>query len=371
MNATTKRTTTLVVVLVLIAAIIWYLESGKAGPGPSGVPVAVGAHSANFAANSVLYSKANEFVSPDGYINTPATTTLDTLINQQHRVVLVDFWTYSCINCMRTIPYLEAWYQKYKNYGFTIVGVHAPEFAFEKVLANVQAAVQKFGITYPVILDSNLYTWGAYHNQYWPAEYLIDTDGLVREHSIGEGNYEETESAIQKLLAERNQTLGLVAPIPTGFVDVTSTIQTASPETYFGFARNQYLGNGAQQTQGTQTLVAPALANAAPNTLYLGGMWNFGSEYAENISAHATITYHYSAKDVYLVASAAKDVTLTIYVDGKIITANKGADVDVQGQVHVQESRLYKLVEGATQAEHVIEIKVSSPGLDAYTFTFG
>ncbi|MEI6864041.1 MAG: redoxin family protein [Candidatus Adlerbacteria bacterium] len=371
MNATTKRTATLVAVLVLIAAVIWYLESGKVAPGPSGVPVAVGAHSTNFAANSVLYPKANEFVSPDGYINTPATTTLDALINGEHKVVLVDFWTYSCINCMRTIPYLEAWYKKYKDYGFTIVGVHAPEFAFEKVLANVQAAVTKFGITYPVILDSNLNTWSAYRNQYWPAEYLVDTDGLVREHNIGEGNYEETESTIQKLLAERNQTLGLVVPIPTGFVDITSTIQTASPETYFGFARNQYLGNGTRQTQGVQTLAAPAAGSAAPNTLYLGGVWNFESEFAKNTSAGATITYHYSAKDVYLVASAARGAVFTVYIDGKIINANKGADVDANGQVRVGESRLYRLVEGGAQEEHVIEIKITSPGLDAYTFTFG
>lgn len=363
-----KRNIALVLVLAVIALVIWYLESGKVGRG-GGVPITVGAHSANYAANSLLYPQAKEFVSPDGYINTPATTTLSDLVTNQHKVVLVDFWTYSCINCQRTIPYLEAWYQKYKDYGLVIVGVHAPEFEFEKVLANVQAGVQKFGITYPVILDSAMATWNAYNNQYWPAEYLVDTDGLVREHSIGEGNYQETETNIQKLLAERSQLLGLTAPIPTGFVDITSTIQAASPETYFGYARNEYLGNGKRQVSGPQTLTLPA--TPAANMLYLSGTWNFVSEYAENTSKNASVQYYYSAKDVYLVASSAKGAVLTVYIDGKIISANKGADVDVNGQVHVQESRLYKLVEGAAQEQHVIEIRISSPALDAYTFTFG
>jgi len=368
-----KRIVALVGVVIVIVGAIWFLESMKAqhGNGGPAVPVAVGTHSANYAANSLLYPAAKEFVSPDGYINTPATTTLSYLINTEHDVVLVDFWTYSCINCQRTIPYLEAWYQKYKDYGLVVVGVHSPEFEFEKVLANVQAAVTKFGITYPVIMDSNLYTWDAYNNEYWPEEYLIDQDGLVRENNIGEGNYAETEQNIQKLLAERSKTLGLTAPIPTGLVNISETIEAGSPETYFGYARNEYLGNGEQQTPGSQTLTAPADSAAALNTLYLGGTWNFQSEYAENTSANADIVYHYSAKDVYIVASSAKGVTLTILVDGKPISANKGADVDANGQVHVQQSRLYTLIQGSDQEEHTIEIKVSGAGLDAYTFTFG
>ena len=368
-----KRNIALVAVVLVIIGAIWFLESMKASHAPTGpaVAVQVGQHSANYAANSLLYPKAMEFVSPDGYINTPATTTLSYLINNEHDVVLVDFWTYSCINCQRTIPYLEAWYQKYKDYGLVIVGVHSPEFEFEKVLANVQAAVQKFGITYPVVMDSNMGTWDAYHNEYWPAEYLIDTDGLIRENNIGEGNYAETEQNIQKLLNERNKTLGLTTPIPTGLVNINETIQAGSPETYFGYARNEYLGNGEQQTPGTQTLTAPAASAAMLNTLYLGGTWNFQSEYAENTSANATITYHYSAKDVYIVASSEKGATLTIMVDGKPISTDKGADVDANGQVHVQASRLYTLIQSQTQEEHTIEIKVSGAGLDAYTFTFG
>jgi thiol-disulfide isomerase/thioredoxin len=367
-----KRAFALVAALVLIIGAIWFLEHMKAMRGAAGPAQALtqgSVHSAQYEADKLLYPRAMEFVSPDGYINTPATTTLDYLVNHEHNVVLIDFWTYSCINCQRTIPYLEAWYNKYKDYGLVIVGVHSPEFGFEKVLANVQVAVEKFGITYPVLMDSAMNTWGAYQNQYWPAEYVVDIDGLVREHSIGEGNYEKTEAAIQALLAERAVALGLSVPIPGGFVDVSQTVDAASPETYFGASRNEYLGNGQQHVRGTQTLSAPLAP--LPNTLYLSGAWNFEDEYAENTSGAAKIVYHYDAQNVYLVASSKKGVVLTIYVDGKLISTDRGADVDAEGRVHVQESRLYKLIESKTKQEHVIQINVSAPGLDAYTFTFG
>ncbi|MDB5224567.1 MAG: thiol-disulfide isomerase, partial [Candidatus Adlerbacteria bacterium] len=304
----------------------------------------------------------------DGYINTDGQAIkLSDYIGK--KVILVDFWTYSCINCQRTIPYLENWYKKYGPNGFVIVGVHTPEFNFEKQLANVQAGVLKFGITYPVVLDSENQTWDAYHNNYWPEEYLIDIDGLVREHNIGEGNYQETEASIQKLLLERAKTLSTNDQIPTGFVAAGQTIEASSPETYFDWQRNEYLGNGIQHSPGVQTFKAPA--TVAPNTLYLDGTWNIGDEFAENTTANAGISFHYKAKGVYFVASSAQGSTLTIYVDGKVISTDKGADVDLKGQVHVKEPRLYKLIEHVSQQEHVIQIKVEKPGLDAYTFTFG
>ncbi len=366
-----KRYVALAAVFVLIVAAIWYLESKKTMHGSTGpaVAIAVGQHSPYYMANSLLYPKAMEFVSPDGFINTPGTTTLSYLINNEHNVVLLDFWTYSCINCQRTIPYLEAWYEKYKDYGLVVVGVHSPEFEFEKALSNVQAAVQKFGITYPVVMDSRMGTWSAYGNQYWPEEYVIDQDGLVRENNIGEGNYAETEATIQKLLNERNAALGLTAPIPTGTVDITEHIEASSPETYFGYARNQYLGNGPAQAPGQRTLTLPASFN--PNTLYLGGTWNFNAEYAATADAKESIVYHYTAKDVYFVGSAPHGAVLTIYVDGKLISTDKGADVDADGHVHIQESRLYKLIESTSAQEHTIRIDISAPGLEAYTFTFG
>ncbi len=360
---------------LLIVAAIFYLEGGKAHPfgigiGGGGTDVASSTvHSANYAANAMKYPRAKEFVSPDGFINTGGQPiTLADYIGK--KVVLIDFWTYSCINCQRTIPYLEGWYKKYEDAGLVIIGVHTPEFDFEKVLANVQAGVTKFGITYPVVLDSNFGTWQAYNNNYWPSEYLIDIDGLVRENNIGEGHYEETEANIQTLLAERAAALGDKTPTPTGTLSVVPTdIEAASPETYFGSARNEYLGNGSAHRPGPQTLTLPTTPKL--NTLYLGGTWNFLSEYAETASAQTQVMYHYSAKDVYLVASSKNSVTIKVLVDGKPISADRGADVSAAGEVKVGEARLYKLVESQNQQEHTIQLIITGAGLDAFTFTFG
>ncbi|HEV7449427.1 MAG TPA: redoxin domain-containing protein [Candidatus Paceibacterota bacterium] len=367
----TQRNVSLAIALVLIGGVIWYLESGKASHSSVGsagaVTLQTGTHSANFDVNSKIYPMAMELVSPDGYINTPASTTLSEFVGS--KVVLVDFWTYSCINCQRTIPYLEAWYNKYKDYGFTVVGVHTPEFGFEKVLSNVEAAVKKFAITYPVVLDSNYNTWTAYHNQYWPAEYLIDTDGLVREHNIGEGNYADTEATIQTLLRERATTLGEdPSKIPTGTVDIGQNIDAGSPETYFNYSRNQYLGNGSAGKAGVQNFVLPA--DAALNTLYLGGTWDIGADFAQSQGA-AQIEYTYDAKGVYFVASSPQGADVQVLVDGKPISADQGMDVSAQGTVHIQEPRLYRLIDSNTKQSHTLKLVVPAGVLQAYTFTFG
>ncbi len=367
-----KRNIALIATLVLIVGSILYLQSQKAGP----TSVAIGAdtiatssvHSAQYAANSLIYPMARELVSPDGYINTGGEPIkLSDLVGK--KVILLDFWTYSCINCQRTIPYLESWYQKYQNDGLVIIGIHTPEFSFEKQLSNVATAVANFGITYPVVLDSNYATWNAYNNNYWPEEYLIDIDGLVREHNIGEGNYQETETNIQQLLSQRAQTLGLSLNIPTSLTTVNGAIETNSPETYFDSSRNTYLGDGQQNTPGVQMFTAPT--TFVLNTLYLDKTWNIESEYAENITPGARIIYQYDAKDVYFVASSKLGVTVTVLIDGKPIQVDKGADVNALGQVYIQAPRLYKLVEGTTQQQHTMELIVQQSGLDAYTFTFG
>ncbi len=392
------RTIVLILVVAAIGGAIYYLQSMNVHPVsvvPAGGDVAVPTneiatttadgtattttvlassssvvHSANYALNKTLFPAAKELVSPDGYINTggkPIT------IGQQigKKVVLVDFWTYSCINCQRTIPYLEAWYQKYSGSGLVIIGVHTPEFGFEKVLANVQAGVTKFGITYPVALDSNYNTWNAYSNNYWPAEYLIDMDGLVREHNIGEGNYAETEQNIQKLLMERSQALGLpTSSVPTGLVNINSVIQANSPESYFDASRNDYLANGTKHTSGSQVFTAPT-GNPAANSFYLNGTWNVGNESAVNTTDGATITYTYDAKEVYFVASANPGVTISIMRDGKPLTTDRGADVDASGTVHIGGPRLYKLISQPTEAQHTMTITVHGTGLNAFTFTFG
>ncbi len=368
-----QRYLLLAVVAVLIGGSIWYLEGQKARPSFSGAVAgdimlaSTTVHSSQYTAHLKKFSPAKELVDPVGYINTPEGFRLADIAGD--KVILIDFWTYSCINCQRTTPYLNAWYEKYKDFGFTIVGVHTPEFGFEKVKANVVDAVEKFGIRYPVVLDNSYATWDAYDNRYWPAGYLIDADGLVRERTIGEGNYEKTERAIQELLLERAKTLGTSQAIPQGFVDITKTIESGSPETYFGWSRNTLLGNGKPQSPGEQTLVLPQTPTL--NQLYLGGVWNFSNEFARNEAAGAKIMYRYSAKSVYLVGSAEREVVLEVYVDGKLITKDKGADVDGSGKVRVKEARLYKLIESAGQEEHVLELRIQNAGLEAYTFTFG
>jgi thiol-disulfide isomerase/thioredoxin len=336
------------------------------------VPTSQQVHSAEYAADVGKYPPAKELVAPDGYINTPnndAPITIGQYIGKD--VILVDFWTYSCINCQRTIPYLEAWYQKYQGDGFVIIGVHTPEFAFEKILSNVQAAVTKFGITYPVVLDSNYNTWDAYGNEYWPEEYLIDIDGLVREHNIGEGNYAETEQNIQELLKERDQALGIKQTIPTGLVNINEAIEANSPETYFDADRNQYLGNGKQGVEGPQTLTLPT-GTPPLNTLELGGTWNISSESAINTKDGDSFEFTYDAKDVYFVTSASPGVTITVLEDGQPLTAaNKGTDVDANSQVQVGQARLYTLIQHQSAETHTITVIVHGTGLNAFTLDFG
>src|SRR5579864_8243270 len=257
-----KKNVGFIVVLCLIAASIWYIEGTKAHPGEGGAPQAInlaapaagvpGSFAATSSAPRMTLAEvvaadraagdapAIEIADPAGFINASSSFRLADLVGK--RIILLDFWTYSCINCIRTIPYLTAWYERYRDAGLTIVGIHTPEFDFEKNYDNVQAAVKKFGITYPVVLDSNYGTWTAYQNQYWPHEYLIDMAGYIVHDQVGEGNYPETEAEIQKLLAERSAILGAqIAPMPAAAITVPSSAISGgeiSPETYFGAARN-------------------------------------------------------------------------------------------------------------------------------------
>ncbi|MDD5069061.1 MAG: redoxin family protein, partial [Candidatus Pacebacteria bacterium] len=307
-----------------------------------------------------MFLLAPELVSPDGYINTGGKPI--NLASLRGKVVLLDIWTYSCINCQRTLPYLKSWYAKYKDQGLEIIGIHTPEFAFEKVLKNVEDAVARFGIKYPVILDSEYKTWNAYGNQYWPRKYLIDIDGFVVYDHIGEGNYEETEKAIQKALLERSHRLGTevkmgdVTESPVGEIDSTLS-KIASPETYFGSARNEDLANGNSGVSGMQTFTLPQ--SIARNKLYLGGKWNIQEEFAEN-SGSGEIAFKYNSKNVYMVASSDAGADIEIWQDGKLLNT-----------VRIKENRLYSLIEGKDYSEHTLDIKIKSPGMKAFTFTFG
>ncbi len=364
-----KKTVVLIISLVLIAGAIVYLQQFSPNKTYTGISVSPGNRTAINAEKAQKYEYAKEIADPSGFVNVD-NITIGSLIGK--KVILVDFWTYSCINCERTIPYLNMWYTKYHDQGLEIIGVHSPEFQFEHDINNVRAAVKKYDIHYPVVLDNDFATWGSYQNQYWPEEYLIDIDGFIVDRHIGEGDYDTTETEIQSLLKERADALGIQinisnttgSPINNISVDFS---KVDSPETYFGAARNQYLGNGQQMTSGLQTLVRPS---ATPlNTLYLVGPWNFSDQYAEN-RGNGSIIFHYNAKNVYLVASADNATAVRVLLDGKPIT--DGAGTDVSGSVAmIRENQLYTIVEGADYGEHTLELDIPQPGLRAYTFTFG
>ncbi len=315
------------------------------------------------------YKKEPELAGIDAYLNTGGQK-ISLAQYKGKNVVLVDFWTYSCINCQRTLPYLTKWYGKYKDQGLVIIGVHTPEFAFEHLQTNVQDALTRFGIEYPVVLDNEYSTWNAFGNQFWPREYLIDIDGYIVHDHAGEGEYDVTEKAIQTALAERATRLGTGAQVPGGTVSVAPADLTGigSPETYFGSARNQFFANGAPFTAGAQTPTLPQAFSL--NKLYLGGAWNFSDQYA-TAGAGSEVVYHYRSKDVYLVASSDSSADVEVTQDGNALGSVAGADVSVTSVVTIGTSRLYKIVSNPSSGDHVLHFKVKSGTVHFFTFTFG
>jgi len=310
-----------------------------------------------------------EIEGPAGFVNVDEIT-IGELVGE--KVILVDFMTYSCINCQRTFPYLNAWYAKYKDQGLEIVGIHTPEFAFERDIGNVREAMEEFGIKHPVVLDNDYATWRAYDNSYWPRKYLIDINGNIVYDHIGEGAYEETEMKIQELLAERARVLGAGEVEMSGDLAASSVPEvkttTRSPETYFGSLRNEYFANGARGRVGEQTLTIPE--SVSGNALYLGGVWDVKPEYAESVS-DASVVYRYSAKEVYIVAEGDSAVEVEVWQDGALVGVSKGVDVNESGVVRMQESKLYRLIKNAEPGEHTLELRVKGSGLRFYAFTFG
>lgn len=326
------------------------------------------------AVKSKKYTKAKEFVDVQSYINSP-TFKLSDIVGK--KVVYIDFWTYSCINCQRTTPYLKTWYDKYERDGLVIIGIHTPEFQFEKEYTNVLRAVKEAGITYPVIQDNNYGTWSAYENRYWPHGYLIDIDGFIVYDHIGEGGYDKTEKEIQKVLTERAQALGINTKISSTIsVPGKDDIQAGSPEVYFGANRNEYLVNGKTRTLGIQNLSKPQSVLA--NKLYLSGSWNFTGEYAETTDSQTDsnrIQYLYTAKSVYFVAGANKSIEVEVLLDNKAIDSSiKGKDIfykNGRSYVRINDMKLYSIIEAQLSGQHLLEFIVPEGGLQAYTFTFG
>ena len=363
----------LVVVVVLIVGAIIYLESLKVDIVSSRESTNLQnkvAPSLEVAEKKESFRFAEEISTPDGFINTEAVT-VESLIG--NKIILIDFWTYSCINCQRTTPFLNAWHNKYKDEGLVILGVHTPEFEFEKKYENVLAAVDEFEINYPVILDNDFSTWRAYNNRYWPRKYLIDIDGYIVYDHIGEGGYEETERVIQELLQERKERLNddvkisadtLVSP------ENTETTTARSPEVYFGAWRNDLLANGVQRKEGVQSF--SVTDEVALNTLQFQGDWNIFYEYSTNVGG-GTIVFPYTASKVHMVASGDDSpVAGKVFIDGVLVDTLAGSDVTSTGEVIFNEERLYNLIDDPNgPATHILEIKLDSPGLKAYTFTFG
>jgi thiol-disulfide isomerase/thioredoxin len=286
------------------------------------------------------------------------------------KVVLVDFWTYSCVNCVRTLPYVQAWHEAYKDKGLVIVGVHTPEFDFEKDEANVRAALAKYGITYPVAMDNDYATWNAYSNHYWPAHYFVDAKGDVRYHHFGEGNYGHSEAVIKALLAEA----GAAA---SG--DVSGTIDAGvdfkkigSPETYLGFDRLEYLGSPEAVRPGVVTkFTAPK--TAALNVFYFSGAWELDKDCAMPREGGAAITYRVRAAKVHMVLSGGGETKkIRVTVDGRPLSANeRGADVDADSVVTVNDGRMYDLVDGrGDYGEKLLELTFLDPDVKCYAFTF-
>jgi thiol-disulfide isomerase/thioredoxin len=303
-----------------------------------------------------------------GWLNSPPLSPTDL----NHKVVLYDFWTYSCVNCVRTIPHLRAWYQRYAPDGLVIVGIHSPEFDFEKDHGNVTAAVQRLHVNYPVALDDSMTIWNQFGTQYWPEDWVADRQGHLRYQGIGEGNYTETENVIRKLL-------GVPASSPRagavngGSLGQPGTQTTAlTPETYLGLDKGTV---GAQP--GAMTY--PAVTSVAPDSARLAGPWTSSGQYVQSAGAGAQIVLGARARSVNLVMAVAAGtpaVKVVVQLDGKPLPAAYRTDetqVDAAGQtfITVASSDLYRLVLAPRSESHTVRLIAQAPGVQAFAFTFG
>jgi cytochrome c biogenesis protein CcdA/thiol-disulfide isomerase/thioredoxin len=292
------------------------------------------------------------------------------------KVVLVDFWTYSCINCLRSIPYVRAWAEKYRDHGLVVIGVHAPEFAFERNVDNVRNAIAMLKIGYPVAIDNEYRIWRSFDNEYWPAHYFIDSDGKVRHHHFGEGEYAESEHIIQTLLAaagNKNVPTGIVAVNASGAEAASAKADVGSPETYIGYNRGDHFvspGGVVQDTSHAYAAGEPQL-----NEWSLIGKWTIGQERAQLDEANGSIVYRFHARDLHLVLGpATKDskIRFRVTIDGKAPGEAHGMDIDAEGNGEVTTQRLYQIVRTPGEiADHTFEIRFLDPGVQAYAFTFG
>ncbi len=275
------------------------------------------------------------------------------------RVVLVDFWTYSCVNWLRTLPYVRAWHERYRDRGLVVVGVHAPEFGFEHDLANVRRAVDDLDVAYPVVIDNDFAIWRSFDNHYWPAVYLVDGDGRVRFRHFGEEAYEDTEQAIQQLLGVDEELVGVDAG---GLAEPANSGSLNSPETYLGRLRGERRSD-------------PPAEALALNEWALTGEWSVGDEAAVLDVAPGSIAYRFEGRDLNLVLappSSGDPVGFTVLLDGRPPADAHGLDTDESGEGTLSEPRMYQLVRQQGRIrQRTFEIRFDRPGVRAYVFTFG
>ncbi len=304
------------------------------------------------------------------YINTSPEQLQEAM---EGKVVLYDIWTYSCINCIRTLPYVTAWNEKYADDGLLIIGVHSPEFEFEKDVNNVRMAVDKHGIMYPVVLDNDKEIWKSFDNRYWPRKYLTDHEGYIRYDHIGEGAYDETEKMIQQLLEERASQLGLNVASAESLVEIEEFQHSSfrTPELYFGykfaFGRNQ-LGSpeGFNPGQDVSYSIPEKLTQ---HNFYLEGTWKNLQGSMRLVSETGTILLPFHAKEVNIVT--VNDAELEIYLDGEKLPSDYAGKDVVESSVMISEDGLYNLITSEEASSHLLQIDVKNTGFEIYTFTFG
>jgi thiol-disulfide isomerase/thioredoxin len=358
----------LIGVLIVIFASIVFLESGKVDPGINGS--VVGERNINRDLQSGEFPEAPELAGISGYLNTEGEEIK--ISDYRGKVVLIDFWTYTCINCIRTLPFLTAWDEKYNDEGLVIIGVHTPEFEFEKKTENVQDAIDKYNIEYAVVQDNNFATWNAFENRYWPRKYLIDANGLIRYDHIGEGAYEETEQVIQDLLAEIGS-------------DVTETELTpedaeprfgTTPELYAGYSfalgRGQNVGN-SEGLVPDETVDYAFPGEISPDIIYLHGLWKSNSDGLELVGDTGSIALLFQASEVNIVADSENQGVMDVRINGGFVLPEQaGEDLEFSEErsfVIVDKPQLYNVIDGDHDL-YLLELNVKK-GFSFNAFTFG
>ena len=317
------------------------------------------------------FKTAPDLVGIAHYLNT---TPEELSENIKGKVILYDIWTYSCINCIRTLPYITAWDDKYADQGLLIIGIHSPEFEFEKDPENVKMALSKYGIDYPVVLDNDMETWKAFDNRYWPRKYIADHEGYIRYDHIGEGGYQKTEKVIQQLLDERATSMGIQMASAAPLVDIEAFEHSMfkTPELYFGykFAQNRNQLGSEEGFQPGKIVTYSKSDKVDLHKFYLTGDWKNYEDSMELVSDTGVIKLRYNAKQVNIVTD--NDAELEIFLDGEAIPAKySGDDITSGNRLIVSEPDLYNIISSENSSSHLMEIQIKGKGFQIFTFTFG